>query len=107
MCERCLTGLEASTGQLCLDLAASKLSFFLGRVQDYPLPLLNAPSEAAVLKLRTEMFRVSETARQSLLEEEEQRLWRIVETKALEAATLARLEHRCDCGTLSFATTTH
>ncbi|MEW5300882.1 MAG: hypothetical protein WDW36_003778 [Sanguina aurantia] len=63
-------------------------------LKDYPLPLLNAPTEAAVLKLRTEMFRVSESARQSLLEEEEQRLWRIVEGKALEAATLARLEHR-------------
>ncbi|KAG2438870.1 hypothetical protein HYH02_010668 [Chlamydomonas schloesseri] len=62
--------------------------------KDYELPLADAPSEDEVMAARAEAYERFDQDRRKLIEEEEKRLWRQVESKALDAAAAARVEFR-------------
>ncbi|GFR47418.1 hypothetical protein Agub_g9135 [Astrephomene gubernaculifera] len=63
--------------------------------RDFRLTLqAGAPSEDEVAAARAEAYRRFDEERRKLIEEEERRLWRLVESRALDAAAEARVEFR-------------
>ncbi|GLI61875.1 hypothetical protein VaNZ11_004385 [Volvox africanus] len=62
--------------------------------RDYRMKLVDAPTEDEVMAARAEAYRRFDEDRRKLIEEEEKRLWRLVESKALDAAAAARVEFR-------------
>ncbi|GIL75551.1 hypothetical protein Vretifemale_5321 [Volvox reticuliferus] len=62
--------------------------------RDYQLRLVDAPTEDEVMAARAEAYRRFDEERRKSIEEEEKRLWRLVESKALDAAAAARVEFR-------------
>ncbi|GIL64573.1 hypothetical protein Vafri_18474 [Volvox africanus] len=62
--------------------------------RDYQLRLVDAPTEDEVMAARAEAYRRFDEERRKLIEEEEKRSWRLVESKALDAAAAARVEFR-------------